>query len=105
MRLRLGLIFILMLSGCATQSQMSAEQLRALAMDKNFSAVCSTIIGPYGTGRFVYVNVDRAVVANGAISVDANCLITMSNESNASVVGVRVIPRLKDDHIELITKP
>jgi len=103
--MKLALLSIIAITGCATQSQMSAEQLKALSMDKNFSAVCSTIIGPYGTGRFVYVNVDRSVVANGAISVDANCLITMSNESNASVVGVRVIPRLKDDHIELITKP
>lgn len=86
--LRVILMFVLlMLAGCSTMGnqQMSADQLKAAAADKNFSAVCSNVVGPWGTGKFVYVNVDRTVVANGAISVDANCLVTMSNEQTVRV--------------------
>src|SRR6266436_2538136 len=79
----ISVLFSVLISGCATpgQSTMSADQLRALASDKNFSAVCSTIMGPWGTGKFVYVNVDKTVVVNGAISVDDKCLVTMTNEA------------------------
>lgn len=68
-------------AGCASMSapNMTAEQLRAAAADKNFAAACSTVTGVWGTGRVVYVNVDRTVVTNGAISVDPNCVVTMSN--------------------------
>lgn len=78
----LCIAMLLLLTGCAStgSQQMSAEQLKAVAADKNFSAVCSTIIGPWGTGKFVFVNVDRTVVVNGTIAVDANCLVTMSND-------------------------
>ena len=83
---------ILALSGCATQgTQMSAEQLKAIAADKNFSAVCSNVVGPWGNAKFVYANVDRSVVVNGTIAIDANCLVTMSNEATVKAV---IIPPL-----------
>lgn len=67
-------------TGCASTQNMSAEQLRAVAADKNFSAVCSNVTGVYGMAKTVYVNVDRTVVVNGGISVDPNtCAITMTN--------------------------
>jgi ABC-type Fe3+-hydroxamate transport system substrate-binding protein len=80
MKLTMVLLAVL-LTGCATTGgqDMSAEQLRAVAADKNFSAVCSTVTGLWGQGKFVFVNIDKSVVVNGAISVDANCLVTMSN--------------------------
>lgn len=84
-----GLIAVLaaLLSSCATTGgqEMTAEQLRAVAADKNFSAVCSTVAGIWGTGKFVFVNIDKSVVVNGAISVDANCLVNMSNEPTTAV--------------------
>lgn len=86
MKMLLGILATIALSACASQSQMSADQLKAIAADKNFSAVCSNLMGPYGTGKFVYVNVDRSVVANGTIAVDANCNITMANESTAAAI-------------------
>lgn len=61
---------------------MSAEQLKALVADKNFSAVCSTVTGMGGQGKFVYVNVDRTVVTNGAIAVAPDCTVTMTNAPN-----------------------
>jgi hypothetical protein len=78
------LIPILLLSGCASfapPSNLTADQLKAIASDKNFTAVCTNIVGPSGNGKFVYVNIDKSVVANGAITVDPNCVITMSNET------------------------
>ena len=87
MKILLAVCVLFALSACATSnSQMSAEQLKAIAADKNFSAVCSNITGVWGTGKFVYANVDRTVVVNGTISVDANCLVTMSNESTAAII-------------------
>jgi hypothetical protein len=74
-------LMALLVAGCASTGvqNMSAEQLKALAQDKNFSAVCSNVTGPWGMARFVYTNVDKGSVPNGAISVDANCVVTMSN--------------------------
>jgi ABC-type Fe3+-hydroxamate transport system substrate-binding protein len=87
MKVLLAILVAFALSACATSnSQMSADQLKAVAADKNFSAVCSNITGVWGTGKFVYVNVDRSVVANGTIAVDTNCLVTMSNESTAAAL-------------------
>jgi hypothetical protein len=85
----MGWAVLFLVSGCATTGgqDMTPEQLKALVADKNFSAVCSTVTGLWGSGKFVYVNVDRTVVANGAISVDANCLVTMSN--SAGLVTLR----------------
>lgn len=88
----LAVVALLLLAGCQTpgSSQMTADQLKAIAADKNFSAACSNIVGPWGTGKFVFVNVDRSVVVNGTIAVDANCLVTMSNE--ATVKGAVIVP-------------
>jgi hypothetical protein len=67
--------------GCAGMSspQMSPEQLKAAAADKNFSAMCNTFTGFGGVGKSVVVNVDQRVVINGSISVDPNCVVTMTN--------------------------
>lgn len=79
-------IFVLVaaatLAGCAlpgfsTQS-LSAEQLKASAADKNASAVCATGTGPWGKVNTVYVNVDKASITNGTVTVDAECKVTVS---------------------------
>lgn len=95
MKKTLGIIVAaILLSGCATTAQqsMSPEQLKALAADKNFSAVCSTVTGIHGTGKFVYVNVDRSVVNNGEIHVDNNCLVTMTNTRPGTVPPPPAVP-------------
>ena len=61
-------LFALALTGCASigNQGMSAEQLKAAAADKSFSAVCQTLTGVWGTEKFVYTNVDKGSVPNGA---------------------------------------
>jgi hypothetical protein len=75
---------ILMVTGCASTGvqNMTAEQLKAFAADKNFSAVCSNVTSRWwGMAHFLYANVDKGMVPNGTITVDANCLVTMSNNA------------------------
>jgi hypothetical protein len=80
-------LLCLLLAGCATpggidMNHLDAAQLKALVADKNFSALCTNVAGVGGTGKVVYVNVDRTVVTNGAIMVNPDCSITMSNAPN-----------------------
>ena len=75
---------LLLLGGCATSggmdmSKLDAAQMKAMVADKNFTAICSTITGAGGQAKFVYTNVDRTVVSNGAIAVAPDCTVTMSN--------------------------
>ncbi len=82
MKVMIALVCTLALSGCAGINggpQMNVDQLKAIAADKNASVVCSTIMGPWGTGKVVIVNLDQRVIADGGVSVDANCLVTMTN--------------------------
>ena len=74
----LVLIVLSMVTGCASlapQPNMDVAQLKAAAADKNASVVCSTIMGPWGTGKVVIVNLDQRVIDTGGVTVDANCLI------------------------------
>jgi ABC-type Fe3+-hydroxamate transport system substrate-binding protein len=86
--LRLTLVAVAaLLAGCASSgsmdmSGMSEAQLKAMVSDKNFTAICSTVTGMGGQGKFVYTNVDRSVVTNGAITVAPDCTVTMSNAPN-----------------------
>ena len=94
MKTLLLLSLLLLLPACASMQSpnMSADELKAVAADKNFSAVCSSVTGVWGTGKVVYVNVDKTVVPNGAVSVDANCLVTMSNTTPVRPLAVEVKP-------------
>lgn len=82
------LLSVLLLAGCQTMGNqgLTADQLKAVAADKNFSAVCSTMVGPWGSGKVVYVNVDRTVVVNGQVTVSPDCVVTMSNEATVKAV-------------------
>lgn len=83
------IIVVLLLSGCASMSapQMSAEQLKAAAADKNFSAICLTFTGVGGSGKSVVINVDQRVLINGTIAVDpSTCAVTMSNTATVKPV-------------------
>ena len=64
-----------LLAGCAA---MSPESLAAQATDKNASVVCAVGTGPWGKVVSTYVNVDKSSVTNGAVSVDADCKVTVT---------------------------
>lgn len=76
------LLAVSLVAGCAAMSggpHMSVDELKAMAQDKNAGVICSTIMGPWGTGKVVAINLDQGVVRNGSISVDANCLVGITN--------------------------
>jgi hypothetical protein len=80
-------IAALLVTGCATtggvdMKNLSDAQVKALVADKNFTAICTKLTGTGGQGNFVYVNIDKTVVTNGAISVNPDCTVTMSNAPN-----------------------
>lgn len=79
------LVLALALAGCSTlgANNMSAEQLTAAAKDKNASAVCATGTGPWGKVTSVFVNVDKASINSGQITVDSECKITVSTAKAA----------------------
>lgn len=70
-------ICISVLSGCATQ--MSADQLRAMAQDKSALAVCgSWTNGLSGIAQLTVVNLDKDTVPAGTIQVNKDCSVTMT---------------------------
>ncbi len=76
------IVAVLLLAGCQTMpgtTNMTPEQLTAIAKDKSFAVVCSTVAGPWGTGKFIYVTDDKGVIASGGISVSPDCVVTMTN--------------------------
>lgn len=75
-----ALLLVPLLAGCAGLGapNMSPEQLSAAAKDKNASVACGTGTGPWGKVNTVYVNVDKASVTNGTVSVDAECKISIT---------------------------
>lgn len=85
--MRMIALVVVLLAGCANtggvdMSKLDAAQLKAMVADKNFTAICTNIAGTGGAGKFVYVNIDKTVVTNGAISVTPDCTVTMSNAPN-----------------------
>lgn len=70
-----------LLSGCMGSmgyQGMNADQIKALGKEANIS--CSTITGMWGTGKNVFVNVDRTVVDKGGIEVAPDCSVKFLNE-------------------------
>jgi starvation-inducible outer membrane lipoprotein len=78
-------LLVLFLAGCAQvpqnydPSKMSAEQLKAIASDKNATVSCAKVVGTGGTGVVVFVTLDKSTIpANGAVVVDAECKTTVT---------------------------
>ena len=65
------------ISGCmsmpADPSRLSPEQLKALASDKNVSAVCAVLTTPWGPQRSALLSVDKSVLMAGAVAIDQDC--------------------------------
>ncbi len=71
-----------MLSGCSAMTgpnSLSASQLKAIAADKNASAICSQVTGMWGTGKVVSITIDKGSLIDGDFSVDDKCTVTMHN--------------------------
>lgn len=86
------MVVVLLLSGCASMAgpnSMSADQLKQIAADKNASAVCSQVSGMWGTGRVVSVNIDKGSIANGDVTVDDKCTVTIHNTVPVKVAPVK----------------
>ena len=73
--------FLLLLAGCATNPNLTPEQIKAMVADKASTAVCVTIVAPAGTTKIVFVNLDETRV-NGTVNVDpASCGVNMTTTS------------------------
>lgn len=85
--LLLTLLALPLLGGCmslpADPSKMSAEQLKEWVKDKNATVGCVIANTPYGRGVGVFVNMDKGIVPNGALSVDSECKISIQNATPA----------------------
>lgn len=68
------------LAGCAGlggNNSLSAEQMKAMASDKNANAFCGVATGPWGKVITTYVVVDKAVLSDGGFSVDDQCKVQL----------------------------
>ena len=81
MRLLLALC-VIALAGCQTvpgAQGMSADQLKALALDKNTAALCVVATGTGGSGKFVYINADLANKVGTTITVTPDCAMNSTS--------------------------
>lgn len=76
--LTLSMLLLSACAGLAGVQNMSPEQLKAAATDKNASVACGTGTGPWGKVNTVYVNVDKSSITNGVVTVDAECKVSIS---------------------------
>lgn len=81
-------LLALLLAGCALTppadpSKMTPEQINAMAKDRGASASCTTANSPWGVGRTIMVQLDRSVIVDGSITVDAECKVSISNAPKA----------------------
>lgn len=72
-------LLALALAGCAQfdLSRMTPEQLREYAKMKDASIACVIANSPYGKGTGLYVNLDKAVIPAGSLTVDDACKVTI----------------------------
>ena len=79
------LIVVAALSGCAAMQNpnMSPEQLKEIVADRNAFALCTTVQTMAGNGKIVTVTLDKTVIVNGSITVNADCVVTITTEQAA----------------------
>lgn len=75
---------LLAATGCASMQGMTPEQLEAAAKSKDANAMCtkanSRLVGDVTT---VYVNIDKGVITDGALTVSPDCAVTFTNKGPA----------------------
>lgn len=86
MRKFIVVVAFALLAGCAGApgyQGMTAEQIAALAKMKDANVACTIVNTPWGRGVATFMNVDRGVIAKGAVTVDGDCKVTVTNEQPA----------------------
>ena len=77
-----AVLVVMLLSGCASMFQpdaaMSVDQMKALSADKSASAVCSQIIGAWGTARVTSVNLDKSTFKVGGVVIKPDCSVELA---------------------------
>lgn len=73
------------LCGCAglpaDPTHMTPEQLTALAKDRSASASCTLASTPWGPQRTIYVQLDKATIAAGGVTVTPDCQMSIQAEA------------------------
>jgi len=78
------LIPIVLLAGCTSlpsaydPSKLSPEQIKATVADKSATVACGLVTGTYGRATTVYVNLDKTSVVDGTVTVNAECVTTVT---------------------------
>lgn len=91
MRKVLMVAILLMTSACTgittplNLEKMSAEQIKAAASDRSSVGTCSQVVGPWGTARIVYVQLDKGVSYDGEVTVNNECNVTIKSAGKKSV--------------------
>jgi len=74
----------LAVAGCANNptlpvnyEQMTADQLKQIVADKNASAACAVVNGPWGKGVVTYVLLDKATFVSGSVTVNNDCSVSI----------------------------
>ena len=72
------------LTGCAGLSslpfdKMSAEAIKEVAKIKDAGITCVSLGTPWGRQSALFVNVDKGVIASGAVTVDPDCKASITN--------------------------
>jgi len=84
--LLLSALILLSFGGCASmwQPKMDADQLKAIAADKNAGVSCATVTGMYGSVRYATINLDKGVSPNSSITLDGEkCAATITTHKDA----------------------
>jgi starvation-inducible outer membrane lipoprotein len=83
MRTLLTLAALVLVAGCTTipanPADMSPEQLKAIAIDKNLTGSCVIARNLSGTVAMVFVNLDKTAIKSGSMTVEpgADCKTTI----------------------------
>lgn len=87
--MKLLILLIALLAGCAgtmpaDPTHMSPEQLAAMAKDRSASAACTVVNSPWGVGRTIYVQLDKATIPSGNVTVGPDCTVTITADPAAA---------------------
>lgn len=87
----MALVISVMLTACTgittplNLEKMSAEQIKAAASDRSSVGTCSQVVGPWGTARIVYVQLDKGVSYDGEVTVNNECNVTIKSAGKKSL--------------------
>jgi hypothetical protein len=94
--MRYLLLVVLLLAGCAglqSNPNLSADQLKAMASDKNATVLCSKVVGAFGTVKTVYVVLDQRVISDGTVTTDDECKVGITNLVPQKPAAAPVTPK------------